>query len=97
MLGGNGMQDDKVKYRRKTATDKRGRGANRGALPVGVERKPDVEKNGYGIEAAIRKQRRREKQLFPLRLNATTVLYVTADKCNEEYKQDYLKNKYRKL
>lgn len=92
------MNDEKIRRKRKSA-DKRGRCAYREALPPDAERKPDPSKNGDADKLArlMRKQEEKEKHLFPLRINATTVIFVSADKCNEKYKEEYLTNKYRKL
>jgi hypothetical protein len=90
--------EEKVKRRRRTSGERKGN-RYREQLPPDAERKPDTSKNGDvdKLERLMRKQAEKGKHLFPLRINATTVIFVTEDKCNEEYKQDYLTNKYRKL
>lgn len=47
--------------------------------------------NDDHLDSVIENYKRKEKPLFPLRINRQTVIYVTKDKCNEEYRQDYLK------
>lgn len=92
------MSEEKVKRRRRTSGERKGN-RYREQLPPDAERKPDTSKNGDVDKLArlMRKQAEKEKHLFPLRINATTVIFVTADKCNEKYKEEYLTNKYRKL
>jgi hypothetical protein len=94
------MKDEKIKGRPKRQVDKRGRRTSSdGALAPIVERKFDNSKNADEDKLArvMRKQAEKEKHLFPLRINATTVIFVPADKCNEKYREEYLTNKYRKL
>lgn len=94
------MKEEKIKGRPKRQVDKRGRRTSSdGALAPIVERKFDNSKNADEDKLArvMRLQAEKEKTLYPLRINATAVIYVPEDKCNEEYKQDYLTNKYRKL
>lgn len=55
------------------------------------ERKPDLEVNGSKINEAIARQREREKHLFPLRINKTTVIYVPKHKHTEMYEKQYCK------
>lgn len=78
--------------KRKPIDNRRGKGGQRGSLPPGVERKPDVSKNAdvSQLDEVLQRQRLKEKNLFPLRINSTTVVYVTKDKCNAEYKEKYL-------
>lgn len=94
------MKEEKIKGRPKRQVDKRGRRTSAdGALATIVERKFDNSKNADEDKLArvMRQQAEKEKHLFPLRINTTTVIYVTADKCNEKYREEYLTNKYRKL
>lgn len=42
-----------------------------------IERKGDSSKNGKNIEECISSHKKREKNLYPLRINRTTVIYVT--------------------
>lgn len=53
------------------------------------QRKPDLEVNGSKVHEAILRQREREKHLFPLRINKTIVIYVTKNKCNPEYAEEF--------
>lgn len=62
-----------------------------GKLPVNVERKEDCKENGSKVQEKVKAQRKREKELYPLRINERTTILVTADKRNEEYRQVYLK------
>lgn len=52
--------------------------------------KPDTAHNDDRLEEAIDKCMSSEKRLYPLRINKNTVLYVTRNKCNEKYRQEYL-------
>ena len=52
--------------------------------------KPDITNNSDDLDKAINKCLGKEKRKYPLRINNTTVIYVTKDKCNEEYKHKYL-------
>lgn len=52
--------------------------------------KPDTTKNSDGMEDAISKCMNNERRLYPIRINKTTVLYVTKNKCNDKYKNEYL-------
>lgn len=56
-----------------------------------IERKCDNNKNGRNLDDCIARQLRREKHLFPLRISRTTVIYVTKDKCTQEYAEKYAK------
>lgn len=58
-----------------------------------AERKPDNSENSAGLEVAMRRYAASEKGLFPLRIDARTVILVTEDKCNEEYASLYRKEK----
>lgn len=52
--------------------------------------KPDTSSNCDGMEEVISKCMNKEKRLYPLRINKTTVIYVTKNKLNERYRQEYL-------
>lgn len=41
-----------------------------------IERKADTTKNGKKLEECISVHRKRERNLYPLRINRTTVIYV---------------------
>lgn len=60
---------------------------------VDEPRKDDTSRNADGLEFYIRRQRKRENNLFPLRISSTTTIYVTQDKCNEKYAEQYMKEK----
>ena len=51
----------------------------------GTYKKVDLSKNGDKTSQAVAAQKKREKKLFPLRLNSKTVIYVTKDKHNPYY------------
>ena len=51
----------------------------------GTYRKVDLTVNGDKTSQATAAQKKREKKLFPLRLNSKTVIYVTKDKQNTYY------------
>lgn len=59
------------------------------AMPEMVERKADTTKNGDKVHQCIANQRKREKELYPLRINKTTVIFVKKEKCNEKYAEWY--------
>lgn len=58
-----------------------------------AERKPDLEINGNKIQQAVEMQRLREKNLYPLRISQTTIIYVTEEKCTVEYAEKYKREK----
>ena len=62
-----------------------------GKLPVNVERKEDCTENGSRVQEKVKAQRKREKNLYPLRINQKTIIFVTKEKCNENYRIEYLK------
>lgn len=62
-----------------------------------TEQKPDSTVNGSGLDKAIERYRSHEKRLYPLRISRTTVIYVTKNKCNRKYAEDYLNNKLKRL
>ena len=62
-----------------------------------TEQKPDSTVNSSGLDKAIERYRSHEKTLYPLRISRTTVIYVTKDKCNRKYAEDYLNNKLKRL
>jgi len=51
----------------------------------GTYKKVDLTINGDKTSQAVAAQKKREKKLFPLRLNSKTVIYVTRDKQNSYY------------
>lgn len=53
--------------------------------------KEDTRENAEVPDAVIIAHKEKMKCLKPLRINARTVIYVTEDKCNEAYRQEYLK------
>ena len=57
----------------------------------GTYKKVDLSKNGDKTSQAIAAQKKREKKLFPLRLNSKTVIYVTKDKQNTYYAEEVKK------
>lgn len=65
-------------------------------IPPIVERKPDMDINGDKIDQAIKQQKKREKHLYPLRIDSRTTIYVPKNKCNPEYAAKYLERiKYK--
>ena len=58
---------------------------------LSTERKPDVTRNSDGAEEArrMRLAQERKRKLYPLRINAQTVIYVPIERCNEEYAEQY--------
>lgn len=58
------------------------------ALPP-ERKKADTSKNSDKLEEAIQRHMQRQKHLYPLRINKTTVIYVIKSKCNEAYAEQY--------
>lgn len=52
-------------------------------------RKPDTTKNTEDLDSIIARQREREKNLYPVRINRTTVIYVRGKKRNASYAEKY--------
>lgn len=65
-----------------------------GRLAPDAERKTDCSQNG-DADRLVNEQLEKEKKLMPMRIDDKTVIYVTAEKHNEEYRQNWIK-KYRK-
>lgn len=59
------------------------------ALPED-KKKADTTKNSENLDEVIERHMKRNKRLYPLRINKTTVIYVTKDKCNQEYRQKFI-------
>ena len=51
----------------------------------GTYKKVDLTKNGDKTSHAVAAQKKREKKLFPLRLNSKTVIYVKKENQNTCY------------
>ena len=66
-------------------------GGNTNRMPEEVKRKADVTKNAEGLDDYIEAQRERERNLYPLRINSTTVIYVTKGKRTEDYAEKFRK------
>ena len=64
-------------------------------MPPTKERKADTTKNGNDLSGYIERQRKYEERLCPLRINQTTVIYVTKAKCTKEYAEKYKREKMR--
>ena len=60
---------------------------------VSKTRKSDSTVNNSGVELAISNQRKRERKLYPLRINGQITLLVPKSKCNENYAQWYRDNR----
>lgn len=60
-------------------------GGKKNRMPEEVQRKADVTKNAEGLDDYIEAQRDRERNLYPLRINSTTVIYVTKGRGRERY------------
>lgn len=58
------------------------------ALPPELK-KADSSKNADNLEEVIQKHMQGQKRLYRLRINKTTVIYVTKKKCNEAYAEEY--------
>lgn len=55
--------------------------------------KADTAVNGTVTEQVLSDQRKKEKRLYTLRVNDTTVLLVPEEKCNDEYREWYRVNR----
>lgn len=65
-------------------------------IPPIIERKPDMDVNGDKVSEAVKQQKKREKHLYPLRIDARTTIYVKKEKCNPDYAAKYCeKIKYK--
>lgn len=55
--------------------------------------KVDVFNNSEGLDDVIAAQLEKDKRTrkYPLRINKQTVIFVSKDKCNEEYAEKYRK------
>ena len=60
------------------------------------ERKIDCSKNGDKLTVLQENQRKVERKLYPLRIDSRTVIYVTKDKCNADYRELYKTEKLNK-
>ena len=61
------------------------------------ERKPDITVNTGNLDEIIARQREREKNLYPVRISATTVIYVTKNKATRLYAEEYKRDKLMRL
>lgn len=61
------------------------------------ERKPDTTTNEENLDEIITRQREREKNLYPVRISSTTVIYVTRNKANRQYAEQYKRDKLMRL
>ena len=61
--------------------------------PETAKTKVDLDKNDSGLQEVIKRHVENEKQKFPLRVNRQTIIFVTKEKCNEEYAKWYLENR----
>ena len=64
-------------------------------MPPTKERKADTTKNGNDLSGYIERQKKREKRLYPLRINQTTVIYVTKEKQTSEYADWYRRERLK--
>lgn len=61
------------------------------------ERKPDTTTNVSNLDEIITRQREREKELHPIRVSSTTVIYVTKNKAIRQYAEQYKRDKLMRL
>lgn len=61
------------------------------------ECKPDITVNTGNLDEIIARQREREKNLYPVRISATTVIYVTKNKATRQYAEEYKRDKLMRL
>lgn len=69
--------------------------ANKNIMPPTKERKADTTKNSNSLSEYIEHQKKREKRLYPLRINQTTVIYVTKEKQTKEYADWYRRERLK--
>lgn len=53
------------------------------------KKKDDSSRNDDNLDVVVARCINKDKNLYPLRINKTTVIYVTKDKCNEKYAEQY--------
>ena len=60
---------------------------------LGTGKKPNNFENSDGLDDVIARQLALEKanRKYPLRINKQTVIFVSKEKCNEEYAEKYRK------
>lgn len=61
------------------------------------ERKPDTTTNVSNLDEVIARQREREKNLYPVRISSTTVIYVAKNKATLQYAEEYKRDKLMRL
>lgn len=61
------------------------------------ERKPDTTANEENLDEIINRQREREKNLYPVRISSTTMIYVTRNKATRQYAEQYKRDKLMRL
>lgn len=64
-------------------------------MPPTKERKADTTKNSNSLSEFIERQKEYEKQLYPLRITGTTVIYVTKEKQTKEYADWYRRERLK--
>ena len=64
-------------------------------MPPTKERKADTTKNSNSLSEFIERQKEYEKQLYPLRITGTTVIYVTKEKQTSEYADWYRRERLK--
>ena len=58
---------------------------------------PDTATTPSGLDLAIEQQKKREKQLYPLRVSPTTTILVPKAKCTPAYAKKYYSEKLKKI
>lgn len=61
----------------------------RTALPPEKKRKADNDRNAEGLDEAIARHMKKERRLYPLKINANTYIYVPKKKQTPEYAAQY--------
>lgn len=69
--------------------------ANKNIMPPTKERKADTTKNSNSLSEFIERQKEYEKQLYPLRITGTTVIYVNKEKQTKEYADWYRRERLK--
>lgn len=58
-------------------------------LPPEKKRKDDSSRNPEGMEEAIARHMKKERRVYPMKINATTYIYVPKRKQTPEYAAKY--------
>ena len=62
-----------------------------GRLPKDKARKLDYTINGADALDKVEELKGKEKELYPLRIDANTVILVPKERCTEKYRKEFLR------